>query len=83
MHSEGQRVALGLLSWVALEGWVGSQGASCVFMEGEYSCAQNWRYFVGVHLLPHTFLSGCFKGVVLIEASFPFFILCMILPFRS
>ena len=38
MHSEGQRVALGLLSWVALEGWVGSQGASCVFMEGEYSC---------------------------------------------
>lgn len=78
MHSEGQRVALG----PSLLGWQPGR-LLCFYERGGELCSEGWGDLPGVHLLPHTLLSGCFKWVVLIETSFPFFILCPLFPFRS
>ena len=63
MHSEGQRVALGLLSWVALEGWVGSQSTSCVFMEGNTAVLRTGGTLLGYTYCLTDFFLGVLRGL--------------------
>lgn len=79
MHSEGQRVALGLLSWVALEGWVGSQGCLlCFYGRGIELYLELEVLSWGTPTASHTF--WVFQGGVLLEASFPLFICACFFP---